>query len=260
MSTQSNQRYSQIGLDRVVRLHWLERTAYLVLAGMETPTMKPTLQKELARAFRSANTETRGSLDKTITILMKIWVRPTRELDSLRRRGLKLFSCLPGEEHIALHWGMTMAVYPFWGAVAAHLGRLLRLQGTVTASQVQRRLREQYGERETVSRRVRYILRSFIDWKVLKETSEKGIYTSGNSLAVTRVELIAWLVEAFLHARRNNSVSLEMALDAPCLFPFRFGYVPAARLEEASDKLEALRFGLDQEVIMLRSSDNKGSL
>ena len=35
-----------------------------------------------------------------------------------------------------------MAVYPFFGTVATVVGRLLRLQGTAGASQVQRRIRE----------------------------------------------------------------------------------------------------------------------
>lgn len=88
--------------------------------------------------------------------------------------------------------------------VAAHVGRLLRLQGRAAASQVQRRVREQYRERDTVSRAARRVLRSFVDWEVLKETSEKGIYTAGLSLAIAQVEVIAWLAEAFLRANANG--------------------------------------------------------
>ncbi len=64
-------------------------------------------------------------------------------------------------------------------------------KNAVAAGQVQRRVREQYGERETVSHRVRCVLRSFVDWEVLKETSKKGIYAAGLSLAVDHVELVA---------------------------------------------------------------------
>ncbi len=253
MSSRPNRRYNQIGLDRLVRLKWLERTAYLFLAGNEAPAVKTALQEDLQGAFRSNNTKIRGSLDKTITILMKIWVRPPRDLYLLQREGLKLLSHMPREDHIAVHWGMAMAVYPFWGTVAAHVGRLLRLQGTAAASQVQRRVREQYGERETVSRRVRYVLRSFVDWGVLKETSEKGIYTAGLSLAVDHVELIAWLAEAFLHAHPNGSVALRTVLDSTSLFPFRLSPISADHLVAVSGRLDVLRHGLDQDLIMLRT-------
>ena len=69
-----------------------------------------------------------------------------------------------------------MAVYPFWSSVATQVGRLLRLQGSAAAAQVQRRIREQYGERETVARRARYVLRSYLDWGVLQETGAPGVY------------------------------------------------------------------------------------
>ena len=251
MSSRPGKRHEMIGLDRLVRLRWLERTAALVLAGNDPSAVKAALQEDLCGVFLSRNTEVRGSIDKTITILMKIWVRPPRELQPLQQEGLRLLSRLPREDHVAVHWGMTMAAYPFWGAVAAHVGRLLRLQGTAAASQVQRRVREQYGERETVSRRVRYVLRSYVDWGTLQETSEKGIYTSGCSLAVTSVDLIAWLAEAFLHAHPNGSVALRTVLDSTSLFPFRISYAPAEHIADASGRIEVMRQGMDEEILCL---------
>ena len=71
---------------------------------------------------------------------------------------------------------MCIAVYPFFGTVADAVGRLLRLQGTAGAAQVQRRLRERFGERETVTHAARRILRAYIDWGILEETDQKGLY------------------------------------------------------------------------------------
>jgi len=71
-----------------------------------------------------------------------------------------------------------MAVYPFWASVATQVGRLLKLQGSVAAAHVQRRMRESYGERETVSRRVRFVLRSYVAWRVLRETGAQGVYSA----------------------------------------------------------------------------------
>jgi hypothetical protein len=255
MMVRPDKQHAQIGLDRVVRLKWLERVANLVLAQNDARAIKAVLQDDLRGAFRSANTASRGSLEKTITILMRIYVRPPRDLFTLQQEGLKLLSHLPREYHIAVHWGMTMAVYPFWGAVAAQVGRLLRLQGTIAASQVQRRMREQYGERETVSRRVQYLLRSFVDWEVLKETSEKGIYTSGLSLAIDLVEVIAWLAEALLYAHPSASIALRTVFDSTRLFPFRLSPTSADYLVAVSGRLDVLRQDLDQELIMLRKEN-----
>ena len=58
-----------------------------------------------------------------------------------------------------VHWCMCTVVYPFFGTVADAVVRLLRLQGSAGAAQVQRRLRERLGERETVARAARRIWR-----------------------------------------------------------------------------------------------------
>src|SRR5690606_1908787 len=248
-----NSRLTQIGFSQRVRLEWLERTANLVLAGNDEASIYNALQELFEDKLSVGGNAKRGNREKVITILMKIWVRPPRDLHPLHREGLKLLSHLPREDHIAVHWGMAMAVYPFWGAVAAHVGRLLRLQGTAAASQVQRRVREQYGGRGTVSRAARRVLRSFVDWEVLKETSEKGVYPAGLSLAIAQVEVIAWLAEAFLHAHPNASVALRTVLDSTSLFPFRLSPVSAAHLVAVSGRLDVLRHGLDQDLIMLRT-------
>lgn len=244
-------RFTQIGLDRLVRLAWLEKASSLVLAGNDSASIKSILQSDLQGAFRSTNTDVRGSMDKTITILLKIWLAAPTELASLRVDGLELLKRLPQHEHLTVHWGMSMAVYPFWSAVAMQVGRLLRLQGSVAAAQVQRRVREQYGERETVSRRARYALRSYLDWGVLHEADTKGVYSGGGTLAVDDSRLIAWLMEAALHARTNGSAPLKDLLDSPSLFPFRIKPIQAESLKAASPRLDILRHGLDDDIVML---------
>jgi hypothetical protein len=252
MSSNGSCRFTQIGVDRLVRLKWLEQTASLVLAGNDDATIKAILQADLKDSFRSDNPDVRGSIDKSITILLKVWLRAPAGLESLRIGGLDLLKYLPSHDHIAVHWGMVMAVYPFWASVALQTGRLLKLQGSAAATQVQRRIREQYGERETVSRRARYVLRSYMDWGVLSETSEKGIYTAGTCLAVDDSRLIVWLVEASLHARANGSAPLKDVIDSPSLFPFHLKSIHGESLVATSVNVDVLRHGLDDDLVMLR--------
>lgn len=247
----NNKRFTQIGLDRLVRLKWLVKTSNLVLARNDLATVKTILQEELSDDFRSKNVKVRGSIDKTITILMKIWAKAPLELRSLNDEGLHLLSYMPRNNHVAVHWGMTMSVYPFWAAVAFQTGRLLKLQGNAAASQVQRRVREQYGERETVSRRVRYILRSFLDWGVLNETGDKGVYGQGEQYPVEDPRLIAWMVEASLRARTNGSAAIKDLLDSPSIFPFRLAHISTEHLASLSPRLNILRHGMDDELLML---------
>ena len=247
-----NGRASQIGIDRIIRLDWLEKTANLVIAGNTKTSINEILQDLLKNNLSGGKPGVRGSREKTITILMKIWLTVPRDLEALRDEGLQILQGLPRKDRIAVHWGMALAAYPFWGAVAAHTGRLLRLQGTAAAAHVQRRIKEQYGERETVSRSAQRVLRSFIDWNVLNETDDKGIYVRGNRYSIQDSRLIAWLVEASLHARANGSAAIKDLLDGPSIFPFRLAHVSAEHLASLSPRLDLLRHGLDDNLVMLR--------
>ena len=197
-------RQSQIGFSQRIRLEWFEQTVHLILAGNNKTKINNSLQDLLRDKVSVGGASARGNREKVITILLKTWLTVPREREKLRDEGLEIFQRLPRKDRIAVHWGMVLAAYPFWGSVAAHTGRLLRLQGTAAAALVQRRVREQYGERETASRAARRVLRSFIDWAVLNETQDKGVYEHGQQYPIEEPGLIAWIVEASLRARSKR--------------------------------------------------------
>ena len=256
-------RTDQIGFSQRVRLEWLAQTANLVLAGNDKAAINEALQELLKDKVSVGGLSKGSNRNKTISILRKVWVTTPEELIPLRNDGLSFLSTqssslTPHHLSIAIHWGMVMAVYPFWSCVATQTGRLLRLQGSAAAAHVQRRVREQYGERETVSRAARRVLRSYLDWGVLQETGAKGVYSAGTTLAVDDSRLIAWLAEASLHARANGSAPLKDLIDSPSLFPFRIKPVHAESLVAASSRLDLLRHGLDNDLVMLRKQTTKG--
>jgi hypothetical protein len=245
-------RRGQVGFSQRIRLEWLEETARLVLAGNEQATISAGLQELLKDKVSIGGTAERGTREKIITILMKVWLTAPTELDGLRLDGLELLKRLSNQDRIAVHWGMIMAVYPFWGAIASQVGRLLKLQGSAAAAHVQRRIREQYGERETVSRAARRVLRSFLDWEVLRTTDMKGVYGPGLSLPLQDPKIIAWLAEASLYSRSNGSASTSEIIEHPSLFPFKIKSVSGASLIAVSNRLELLHHGLNNDVIFLK--------
>ena len=245
-------RMNQIGFSQRIRFEWIEQTANLVLAGNDKTTVNEALQKLLADKVSVGGKADRGNREKIITILLKIWLTTPKELLPLHDEGLDLIKQIPRNVHMAIHWGMTMAVYPFWAGVATQVGRLLKLQDSVVAAQVQRRVREQYGERETVSRAARRVLRSFMDWGVLQDTEQKGVYQAGVSLNLDDDHLIAWLSEAFLQSKGADPFPLKDLLDNPGLFPFQIKPLHAEQIVAASSRLEILRHGLDDDLLMLK--------
>lgn len=229
-------RTDQIGFSQRVRLQWLEQTANLIMAGNDKAAINDSLQELLKDKVSVGGQAERGNREKIITILLKTWLTVPGELESLRVEGLELLKRVPRRDHLAVHWGMVMAVYPFWSGVAVQVGRLLRLQGSAAAAHVQRRVREQYGERETVSRAARRVLRSYVDWGLLYESGSKGIYTQGPLIRVDDPTLVSWVVEASLHARTNGSAAVRDLLESPELFPFQLKPVTADYLLNGSDR------------------------
>ena len=134
-----------IGIDRRLQLAWLESAASLYLAGTPPREISAALRGMLGDKLSVGTAGGRGSLEKTITILVKIWATTPKELRPLRDDGLKLLQGGASDTRVAVHWGMTMAVYPFWGFVADITGRLLKLQGSATIAQILRRIKEQLG-------------------------------------------------------------------------------------------------------------------
>lgn len=151
---------------------------------------------------------------------------------------------------VEANWEKQGLDKPKWGSRRVVLNDL-----APAAAQVQRRVREQYGERETVSRAARRVLRSFLDWGVLEETGKKGIYRLGSVSTVTDPRVVAWLVEACLRMRAATSAELSDVLESTCLFPFQITRVAADQLVGASTYLDVLRHGLDQQLVLLREAD-----
>ena len=242
-------RLGQLGFSQRIPLDWLEYTANLALAGSRRDEVVSALNERLRGKLSVGNEPRRGSRHKTVTILTKVWVGVPGELRALREEGLELLQRLPATDRMLVHWCMCMAVYPFFGAVADTTGRLLRLQGTAGAAQVQRRLREQLGERETVARAARRMLRTFIDWGVLLETGEKGLYRDAAQRVVDDRSLATWAIQAVLAATGGRPRSTAALLRGPHLFPFDIA-LPSVRELESRGALEVARHGLDHEVLV----------
>jgi hypothetical protein len=246
-----NREQGKIGFDRQIRLAWLDATADLVAQGLSVQEIRLQLDRLLDGEV--AGTDSRSAKGKTKTVLLHIWALVPEYLKPLREEGLSLIRQRPNDSRIVVHWGMCIASYPFFRIVAEAVGRLAKLQGEVAGAQVQRRVKEVFGARETVSRAVRRVLRSFVEWDVLQETGEKGVYRAGAVLHVKDHNLTAWLVEAALISQGSNASALTAITQSPFLFPFILDSLNTKQLEN-SVRLELLRQGLNQDVVKLRAA------
>lgn len=249
----SKGRRQLIGFSQKIRLEWIEEAATLATTGADSKSIRMSLRNMLKDKLSVGSNAKRGSREKTISILMKIWVTPPRHLLDFHQDALKLFKDSNPSQHVILHWGMSIAVYPFFGTVALHVGRLLRLQRTVRASQVLTRVKEQYGDTESVSTSARKILRTFVDWNILKETKRKGMYTAGSTWTVTKPELIAWIIESYLYSQTNGYAELRTVTQSPIFFLFNLKAVQQIS-KIRHPRIEFVNHDLSQQLVYLKNA------
>ena len=245
----SNMRNSQIGYNRQVRLEWLDFTASMMASGHSTQEIKAALELLLQDQLSVGSNAVRGSRGKTISMLLSIWATVPSHLNKLRDEALSLLKRLSTSEHIALHWGMAMTAYPFFGVVAETAGRMLNLQGSVATIMLKKRMREVYGERESVARSTRYVMYSFTQWGLLSDLSESGVYRLSASKSLKDQQLQEWLIKALLTGEGKNIAPLKTVLRSPKLFPFQFEEPFSPRQNTG---LELFRQGLDEEMVLMK--------
>ncbi len=227
-----------IGFSQLVKRAWLDFTVQKKLEGQPPTKIRAALDEFLSDKVSVGSNSRRNSRQKAISILSKIWINVPQSLESYRDEGLTLFQHLPENSQIAVHWGMAMAAYPFFTTVAENVGRLLRLQNDVSVIQLQKRMREKMGERETVVRSARQVMRCWVDWGVLIESGKKGVYAATKTHAITDTRLTSWLLEGALIASEGETAVLHNLVNyTPALFPFTLSsgyFMPNERLETFS--------------------------
>jgi len=228
-------RRAEIGFGQPVKLSWLDLTVQHLLEGQTHTEIRDALLDFLSDKLAVNSTAKSGVRHKAVNILLKMWVKVPESQAAFRNEGLILFKNLPEESHVVVHWGMAMAIYPFFAIVAEHVGRLLRLQKTVAMAQIQKRVQEKMGQREGVATATQKLIRCWIDWGILKDTGKRGIYAAMPQQTINGNQLTSWLLEGALIAAKEASAPLDTLVNyTPTLFPFKLSssyFTPNERLE-----------------------------
>lgn len=207
-----------IGFDRELRLEWLDVVASRAAESAGSKYVRAWLDEYLSDTLGGVGRG--GNRGKTITVLCRIWLNVPKACRPLRDHALELLPVVKAHERLGLHWGMCMAVYPFFCEVAATIGRLVALQGDVERRAVLQRMSERWGDRPAVSRGCRAVWGSVIRWGVLQETPVRGRYERlSNKIRVSPTVSRFLVNSATLSAGPRPPQMTEWAI-LPSLFPF----------------------------------------
>ncbi|MFH1162449.1 MAG: hypothetical protein V1852_00095 [Pseudomonadota bacterium] len=237
-----------------MRLEWYDYALDMLIDGLSPKEIRGRLDEYICERQQSGGYGERGeqTYTKAVTQIMKCWVSPDRELTGFRNDALLYAQRNKRDMRIALHWATTIAAYPFWHRVAAQVGRLLNLQNTVTQSQIRTRCFEAMGERTTVERSSRRVIRSFVAWEALKDADEKGCYQKATSIVISDPKLLIIMFEAALYATPDGKGAMGVLLNNPAFFAFQFPVVAGDFISQNANRMEVVRYGLDDVLLKLK--------
>lgn len=211
-------RRARIGFDRRIDLEWLDAAAAQAAADASPDEMRAYLWKLLDGVV--SGEKRNGARAKTITVLSHIWCDVPESALALRQRASAQLVDSTADERLALHWAMMVGTYPVFTDVAVNIGRLLLLQGSFTLAHLTRRLVDNWGERSTVERAAQRIVRSMIQWDVLRDTPTRGMYERARPPRKVRPGIGTVLLEGLLVDAEEASIPFEQLVGHAALFPF----------------------------------------
>lgn len=248
-----SKRHDKLGIKQTVQMHWMDHVVKMMLAGLNEKEIRAELDEFLATQKQSGGTGDRGKKTYGMAIsILASWFAPDKELIPFRDRALKLIQNENAQNWLAYHWAVISASYPFWFNVAKQTGRLFNLQDQITQAQVFSRLKEQYGDRETVSRNARYAIRSFVAWGVLEDSRFKGCYIKSKPIKIDDPNLTILLYESALHADREGKAVFGLLKNSPAFFPFQLDALTGDYISQKNNSIDVVRYGLDGELLRLR--------
>jgi hypothetical protein len=208
---------ARIGFDRTISAEWLDAVAARAMSGEPLEATRKFLWEFLDGAETgSTNNSNRG---KTITVLARIWLSVPKPAEALKQAALNCLASTPGEKRIGVHWAMVIGTHPFFLDVATHTGRLLKLHGYASRSQIKRHMTEVWGDRSTLERAIQRVLRSMLQWGLLRIGQQRGELVA----PVQRIGMDNDVSELLVHSilvGSGNGLQLARLVNHPALFPF----------------------------------------
>jgi hypothetical protein len=231
----------RIGFDRFLALDWVS-AAMRVRAGIGS-------RDELVQQLDEAGL-TLAARKKTLTLLNRLWLEPRPELDSFSDRGVAAWSTGTAVPPAALAWGMTLAAYPFFAKVAELVGRLTAIQGDCRATEVHRRMEEQFGQREGTRRMTNMALQTQADWGAIERTDRGQHIVRREPIRLSDDRVVAWLIEAALRYA-GRAVPASTVGSMAVLYPFVLER-PLAMVMAQADGLELRYHGPGEQLVDIR--------
>ncbi|MGG2093477.1 hypothetical protein AB1283_12335 [Bacillus sp. S13(2024)] len=206
-----------VGFDQKVLLHHLDYTANHT-KKYSRQEMYDVLDGYLRNDITGAK-----SRKNAITMLMKIWYLVNEDIAIMRNRLLDILPDLTKEERILVHWGMTLAAYPFFKDVAQEFGKLFKLQDEVQSMVIGKRMKEAYGDRRRVEVATSAVLMSMKAWGLI-DVGKSRSYRVKEKIEISNPEMQSFIIHILLYVLDHKALQLDVIQNHILFFPFSYEF------------------------------------
>jgi len=233
-----------MGFDRKIKLAWLDAVAWQANSMNELKGIRHFLEEYLKSEIKGSKVR-----KHTITVLTKIWVRVDENHVDLQRQALEMLPTCDQATRCCLHWGMTLLAYPFFRDIAFAVGKLQSLQNTVSQKQIARRAVERWGDIEAVRISCSRAIRSMVEWGLLLDTEELGLYSPAPKLKLPQQAQL-WLLEALFKSEEASLMTVAQLMKLPSAFPFEIDLSYTQLRKSGRFEVQRSQFDYDMVAIM----------
>lgn len=161
----------------------------------------PDARKLLTVALRDFVTPQEAE-NKTRKVLTRVWVVPPSNAHAMIRWGIEHLNEVTDRR--VLHFGALLATFPFFGSMAAAVGRQIHLDGAVDRKSLKAFARSTFGEREFIDAGASKSVATMRNLGVL-EGPRDGPYRVGSDLSVPP-SFSSWFLHALALTRQIETV------------------------------------------------------
>lgn len=198
-------------LDRALNLELLDMALRIATEHSDDPQARRLLGVALRDMVTPQEAE-----NKTKKVLTRVWVVPPQNAQEMIRWAIEHQDEFADRR--ALHFGALLATFPFFGSIAATVGRQIHLDGAVDRRAVRTFARSTFGEREFIDAGASKSLATMRNLCLL-EGSEGGLFHEGSPLPVPP-SFSSWFLHALILTRQVDSArvaELSRAFELVCL-------------------------------------------
>jgi hypothetical protein len=124
-------------------------------------------------------------------------------------------------------------------------------------SQIMSRTYEIFGERNTVNRCSKYVIRPLAAWDLIRDKEKPGYYEKGKAITVSNIDSAGLLAEAMPTPPPPTPPPPPAVINCPSFFNFKLPPINGTQLAKANQNLQVEQFSVNEEYLSLTSQFNR---